>query len=94
MDDIPYFLKKCPRDNDFWWYGIHWSRYLSGFAIKNSAELIECIICGCPSNKNVMQIFNICIFYTKYYIYLQCLFNKNDLDLYTCLAQVKLGNRI
>ncbi len=36
-----------------------------------------------------MQVFNFCILYAKYYIYIQHLFNNNTLDLYTCLNQFK-----
>ncbi len=36
-----------------------------------------------------MQVLNFCILYTKYYIYIQCLFKNNDLDLYACLKQLK-----
>ncbi len=42
-----------------------------------------------PSNCDVMQVFNFCILYAKYYIYMQRLFNTNTLDLYTCLNQLK-----
>ncbi len=35
-----------------------------------------------------------CILYTKYYIYIKCIFNKNELDFYACLAQVKLALEI
>ncbi len=43
---------------------------------------------------DAMQVLNFCILYTKYYIYIQRLFNKNELDLYACLAQVKLALEI
>ncbi len=41
-----------------------------------------------------MHVLNFCILYTKYYIYIQRLFNKNELDLYACLAQVELALEI
>ncbi len=47
-----------------------------------------------PLNTDAMQVLNFCILYTKYYIYIQRLFNKNELDLYACLAQVKLSLEI
>ncbi len=76
----------------FWWYWINWWEYLSGIAIKNSHVPEECIIFGCQLNMNAMQVVNFCILYTKYYyMFIQCLFNKNELDLYVCLAQVKLA---
>ncbi len=45
-------------------------------------------------NTDAIQVLNFCILYTKYYIYMQRLFNKNELDLYACLAQVKLALEI
>ncbi len=36
-----------------------------------------------------MQVLNICILYTKYYIYIQRLFNNNIIELHTCLNQHK-----
>ncbi len=42
----------------------------------------------------VLNFFILNILYTKYYIYIQRLFNKNELDLYACLAQVKLALEI
>ncbi len=88
VDDILHFFKKCPkvRVNDFWSYWINWWENLFEIAIKNSPVLEECIIFGCPLNFRIL--------YAKYYIYLQRLFNKNELDLYACLAQVKLALEI
>ncbi len=39
----------------------------------------------------VIQVLNICLLYTKYYIYIQCLFHGNKLDFYACLTQLKFG---
>ncbi len=36
-----------------------------------------------------MHVFNFCILYAKYYIYIQRLHKNNTLDLYTCLNQLK-----
>ncbi len=47
------------------------------------------ILFGFPLNTDAMQVLNICILYTKYYIYIQHLFKNNDLDLYACLKQPK-----
>ncbi len=36
-------------------------------------------------------MLNICLLYTKYYIYIQHLFHGNELDLHTCLTQFKFA---
>ncbi len=46
-----------------------------------------------PPNSDVMQVLNFCILYTKYYIYIQRLFNNNKLDLYACLDQLKQASK-
>ncbi len=62
--------------------------------MKNIPVLEECILFGCPLNADAIQVLNLCILYTKYYIYIQRSFNKNELDFYPCLAQVKLALEI
>ncbi len=39
-------------------------------------------------------VINYCILYTKYYMFIQWLFIKNELDLCVCLTQVKLALNI
>ncbi len=89
-----YISQKCPKVNDFLSYWINWWENLSEIAIKNSPVLEECTIFGRPLNIDAIQVLNFCILYTKYYIYIQRFFNKNELDLYACLAQVKLALEI
>ncbi len=81
----------APRFNKFWSYWINWWEYLSGIAIKNSSILEECIILGFPSNYDAIQVLNFCLLYTRYYIYIQCFFHGNKLDLYACLIQLKFA---
>ncbi len=49
---------------------------------------------GFPETSDDILILNYCILYTKYYIFIQRLFNKNELDLYVCQTQVKLALNI
>ncbi len=92
VDDILHFFKKCPKVNDVWSYWINGWDNLSEITIKNSPVLEKCIF-GCPLNRDAMKVLNLCILYTIH-IYIQHLFNKNKLDLYACLAQVKLALEI
>ncbi len=42
-----------------------------------------------PETREKIHVINFCIFYIKYYIYIQRLSNKNQLDVYSCQAQLK-----
>ncbi len=44
---------------------------------------------GFPHNKEEIQVLNYCMLHTKYYIYIQRLYNQNNLDIHSCLAQLK-----
>ncbi len=72
----------------------NWWENLSGIVVRNSQVIEECILFGFPSNNDVMQVLNVCILYAKYYIYIECIFNNNTLDLYTCLNQLKQDLKI
>ncbi len=54
-------------------------------------DLEECILMGFTETSDDILVLNYCILYTKYYIFIQRLFNKNELDLYVCQTQVKLA---
>ncbi len=56
-----------------------WDTKLQTFQYKILQHIIPC---------------NYCILYTKYYIFIQWLFNNNELDLYVCQTQVKLALNI
>ncbi len=93
-DDIAHFFINCPRVNEFWSYCINWWDNLSGIAIKNSPKLEEYIVFSFPLNSDAIQVLNFCLVYTKYYIYIQCLFHGNNLDLYACMTQLKCALEI
>ncbi len=57
-------------------------------------DLEECILMGFTETSDDILVLNYCILYTKYYIFIQRLFNKNELDLYVCQTQVKLALNI
>ncbi len=52
----------------------------------------KCILFGFPLNNDVMHVLNFCTLYSKYYIYIQRLFNT--LDFYVCLTQLKQALKI
>ncbi len=93
IDDIPHFFIKCPKVLIFWNYWINWWEIISGIEIKNSSILHECILFGFPNSnpekKEKIHVFNYCILYTKYYIYIKRLFQDNSLDVYACQMQIK-----
>ncbi len=49
---------------------------------------------GFPETSDDILVLNYCILYTKYYIFIQLLFNNNELDLYVCQTQVKIALNI
>ncbi len=72
---------------------INWLGQLSELNLKNSPIFNECIIFGfpdpIPETREKIHVINLCIFDIKYYIYIQRLFNNNQLDVYSCQAQLK-----
>ncbi len=59
--------------------------------------MLHIVICNSQafsSNSDAIQVLNICLLYTKYCIYIQCLFHGNKLDLYACLTQLKFALEI
>ncbi len=49
---------------------------------------------GFPETSDDIRVLNYSILYTKYYIFIQRLFNNNELDLYVCQTQIKLALNI
>ncbi len=71
---------------------------INGIEIKNSSVLHECILFGFPNfnpeEKEKLHVLNYCILYTKYYIYIQRLFQNNSLDIYAYQMQIKAALEI
>ncbi len=71
----------------------NWLERLSEINLKNIPIFNECILFGyrnpSPKTKHKIYIVNYCIFYIKYYIYIQNPFNKNHLDVHSCQMQLK-----
>ncbi len=44
---------------------------------------------GFPTNNDEIFVLNYCILHTKYYIYIQRLFNQNNTYIHSCIAQLK-----
>ncbi len=57
-------------------------------------DLGECLLMGFPETSDDIRVLNYCILYTEYYIFIQRLFNNNELDLYVCQTQAKLALKI
>ncbi len=47
-----------------------------------------------PEITRKISVINLCIFYIKYYIYIQWLYNNNYLDLYSRQTQLKAAIEI
>ncbi len=64
------------------------------FLIRKANNLEECVLFGFSGNDNLTQVLNYCMIYTKYYIYIQRLFDNNNLELYTYLSLLKYNLNI
>ncbi len=84
VDDIVHYILKCSKVRDFWNAIINWMEHLSEINLKNIPIFNECILFGYPNpslkSKDKIHVINYCIFYIKYYIYIQKLFNKTTLS--------------
>ncbi len=84
---------KSQEHRDYWNVILNWLERLSKINLKNIPIFIECILFGYPNpspkTKDKIHVINYCIFYIKYYIYIQKLFNKNHLDVHSCKMQLK-----
>ena len=77
----------------FWTYFLNWLENVCDFKIRNTGVTEECIFFGIPNTdpdkKEMIHVFNYCLFYAKHYIYIQKLFQNGVLDLYACKVQIK-----
>ncbi len=76
-------------------YWFNWWKILTNQDVINQYnDVQECILMGFPETSDDIIVLNYCILYTEYYIFIQRLFNNNELDLYVCQPQVKLALNI
>ncbi len=89
IDALPHFFVKCRKVNNFWKYWFNWWNILTNQDVMNQYNGLEkCILMGFPETFDDILVLNYCMLYTKYYIFIQQLFNNNVLDLYVCQTQV------
>ncbi len=72
----------------------NWWNSISKIDIRKANNLEECVLFGFSGNDNLTQVLNYCIIYTQYYIYIQRLFDNNNLELYAYLALLKYNLNI
>ncbi len=93
VDDIVHFFLKCSKVRDIWNVILNWLERLIEINLKNTPIFNECILFGYPNpspkTKDKIHVINYCIFYIKYCIYIQKLFNKKHLDLHSCQMHLK-----
>ncbi len=81
------------QKSDFWNVILNWLECLSEINLKNIIIFNECILFGYPNpspkTKDKVHVINYCIFYIKYYIYIQKLFDKNHIDVHSSQMQLK-----
>ncbi len=90
IDTKPHLFLLCEKVKhlrNYWFNTWKTLTCLNIWDIYNDLE--ECILIGFPETSEDIEALNYCVLYTKYYIYIQWLFNNNDLDLYLCQTQIK-----
>ncbi len=63
---------------------IDWLEQLSELNLKNIPIFHELSPDFIPETREKIHVIKLCIFYINYYIYIQRLFNNNQLDVYSC----------
>ncbi len=93
VDDIVHFFLKCSKVRDCWNVILNWLECLSKINMKNILIFNECVLFGYPNPSpeitDKIHVINYCIFYIKYYIYIQRLFSKNHFGVHSCQMQLK-----
>ncbi len=67
---------------------------MSKIDVRKANNLEECVLFGFSDNDNLTQVLNYCMIYTKYYIYIQRLFDNNNMELYANLTLLKYNLNI
>ncbi len=84
----------CPNVHELWKHWSNWLNSLNKIDIRKPNNLEECVLFGFSGNDNLTQVLNYCMTYTKYYIYIQSLFNNNNLEIYAYLTYLKYNLNI
>ncbi len=86
---VRHFVLYCPKVHEFWEHWANWWKSISNIDIRKANNLEECVVFGFSGNNNLTQLLNYCIIYSKCYIYIQRLFDNNNLELYAYLTFLK-----
>ncbi len=94
-----HFFLKCSKVRDFWNVILNWLECLSEINFKNIPTFNKCILFGYPNpspkTKDKIHVINYCIFYIKYYIYIQTFFlTKTTLMYILAKMQLKIAIEI
>ncbi len=87
------FFINCSKARDCWNVILNWLEHLCEINLKNIPIFNECILFGYPNppleTNDKMHVINYCIFYIKYYIYIEKLFSKKHFDVHSYQTQLK-----
>ncbi len=93
-DNIHHFFIYCPKVHAIWEYWANWWNSIRKIDIRKANNLEECVLFGFSGNDYLTQVLNYCMIYTKYYIYIQRLFDNNNLELYAYITLLKYNLKI
>lgn len=88
-DSIQHFLITCDSAYNFWEHWFNWWQNTSDLDIKNHEHTEECILFGYPGHSDLIAVLNYCVIVAKYFIYIEKMLGKNQMDFYKYLILLK-----
>ena len=89
-DDLPHFFLHCNKSNQFWNSFFNWWNGLGDIEIVPGFDcLAECVLFGFRTEGDIFSVLNYSILHAKYYIYCQRIHEKNTIDFFQYLIQLK-----
>ena len=86
-DDLLHYFLYCPVTKQFWKYFSNWWNRQTDICIGETLE--EHMLFGYPGNSDIEIVLNYCILLGKWYIFCQKIHEKNTIDIYDYLVQLK-----
>ena len=86
-DDLSHYFIYCAVTKQFWKCFLSWWHRMSDTCIGETIE--EYLLFGYLGNSDIELVLNYCMLYGKWYIYSKKIHERNDIDFYDFLVQLK-----
>ena len=86
-DDLLHYFLYCPVTKQFWKCFFNWWHRQTEICIHETLE--EHMLFGYPGNSDVEMVLNYCILYGKWFIFCQKIHERNTIEIYDYLIQLK-----